>query len=508
MKTVKKDIRLISRSFMLCIMAAIILCGNTSKAENALELKASIEGTNSILLSWKAEGETSSYHIKRAESENGSFEELSVVSNQTGDIACYDNNVSFGNTYFYIIEKDIENVTVAKSKVVKVTVTLMKPDNVKVIKDKDGTAKISWNKVTKASNYTIYRRTSETKKYTKLATSKKNYYTDTSIKAGMVYYYKIIANKSGKASVKSNDSDIVVLYTKPEIPTVCGSYASKKIKLTWDKIIGAQTYEVYKKNSKGKYVKIGTTDKLYYKDASVKKGKSYDYKVCAVYNENGKTVKSSKSSTCKALASKIDPNKKMVALTFDDGPRIYTKDIVACLKAYNSKATFFVIGSQVDAHKSALIAANKIGCEIGNHTYTHANLAKCSESEIKSEISKTDKKIENAIGKASTMMRTPGGSLSNDIKKNVDKPIILWSIDTRDWETRNKDKTIKAVMNNVKDGDIVLMHDIYEPTKNAACVIIKRLNSEGYQLVTVSELAKYRGYTLKKGNVYHSLRKK
>ena len=202
----------------------------------------------------------------------------------------------------------------------------------------------------------------------------------------------------------------------------------------------------------------------------------YEYKVTAAYKREGISKKSKKSRVCKVLADGIDPDKKMIALTFDDGPGRYTEDIVNCLKKNNGKATFFVLGCNVDSYKSALKAADKIGCQIGNHSYDHKNLTKLSEKEIRAQISQTDSKVKNVIGKAPDLVRTPG--------------------------------TIKAVMKDIKDGDIVLMHDIHEPTKYAACFLIPKLKQEGYQLVTVSELARYRGHTLKKGTVYRSLRRK
>ncbi len=228
----------------------------------------------------------------------------------------------------------------------------------------------------------------------------------------------------------------------------------------------------------------------------------------AVYCKDGKTIKSKKSKQCEVLAAAIDPDKKMVALTFDDGPGRYTKQIVNCLKKNNAKATFFVIGSQIDSYKSSLKAASEIGCDIGNHTDTHPEMTKLSEEEIKNQISRTDKKVKKVTGKTPTLVRPPYGSVNGKVAQAVGKPMILWSIDTRDWQTRNKEKTVNAVMENVKDGDIILMHDIYKPTKEAACTLIVQLKRKGYQLVTVSELAKYRGYKLTKGKVYHSLQKR
>lgn len=294
----------------------------------------------------------------------------------------------------------------------------------------------------------------------------------------------------------------------PNAPVVKGEYNGKGIKLTWKKVDGADTYYIYRKNNKGIYKEIGQTKKLYYLDKKVKKTQTYVYRVKAVCSQGGQTVEGKKSQACKVLANTVDPKKKMVALTFDDGPGIYTKSIVNCLKKNDARATFFVLGSRVSSYASDVKAADKIGCEIANHTYSHKNLVRLSEAEIKSQIRMTDQKVKAVIGKTPTLLRTPGGSISSTVKKAAGKPIILWSIDTRDWEHRNKDKTIKSVLNNVKDGDIVLMHDIHKPTKEAALYLIPELKKRGYQLVTVQELATYRGYKLKKGEVYNSLRKK
>ena len=265
---------------------------------------------------------------------------------------------------------------------------------------------------------------------------------------------------------------------------------------------------MYKKNTKGKYEQIATTKKLTYTDKSVKKGKYYSYKVVASYQVEEQIIKGKYSKECKVLADTIDPKKKMVALTFDDGPGPYTKAIVKCLKKNDGRATFFVLGQKVDSYKDTVKEAYKIGCEIGNHSYDHSNLANLSGAGIKEQMKKTDKKVKKVIGKNTTVMRPPYGSTSSSVKSSVGKPLILWSIDTLDWKTRSKSKTVSAVMNNVKDGDIILMHDIHEPTKEANLTLIPKLRKQGYQLVTVSELAKYRGHKLTKGRTYSSLRKK
>ena len=147
-----------------------------------------------------------------------------------------------------------------------------------------------------------------------------------------------------------------------------------------------------------------------------------------------------------------------------------------------------------------------LGCEIGNHTYNHPTLTRLSVADIQSQINRTNQYIKKATGSNATVMRPPGGAWNNTVKSAVGLPVILWSIDTRDWEPRNAQSTINSVLKNVKDGDIVLMHDIHKQSVDAAEVIIPELVKRGYQLVTVSELAQYRGSGLSSGSVYYSFR--
>lgn len=486
----------------------LLFMSGTVKAQTMLSLDAEIDTAGNVLLKWQGDSPDYCYQLQRAKNGTGPFSVLTTVSNQTGGMAYEDCSVSLGKTYYYKVVKSVEGQIVEESDICPVKVTLAKPANLKSQITKDSKVKLTWNKVVKATGYEIYRSAYAGKKFRKIGSTKKNEFTDTTVQNGKTYYYKVSAIRKKQKSVTSKQSDVKAAYMKPGAPGVSGSYVKKKIKLTWNKVEGAEVYYIYKKNTKGKFEKIGETNKLYYMDKKVEKDKSYFYRVTAAYQKDGKTVKGKAGKTCKVLAAAINPNGKMVALTFDDGPGRYTKEIVNCLKNNNAKATFFVIGSQVDSYKSSVKAASDIGCEIGSHTYTHPDLTKLSESEIKEQISKTDQKVKNAIGKKTTLVRTPGGSVNSSVQRTVGKPIILWSIDTLDWKTRNREKTVNAVMSNVKDGDIVLMHDIYEPTKEAACILIVKLRQKGYQLVTVSELAKYRGCTLEKGKVYHSLRRK
>lgn len=508
----RKFITLYKKSYIGILVWFVLLnllcMKNTVYADKGFMLKGEVSDYQSVLLTWESAAPDYVYQIQKANGKNEIFSTIAVISGQAGKICCYDNNVKLGSTCYYKIVRLLDGQLKEESNVISVEITLSTPANVKAAKLKDSRVKLSWSKVKAANGYLIYRSTKKSSGYKKIASTKKNMFIDVSVKHGKVYYYKVEAYKRNHSELTSRSKQYVSVYMKPGTPNLKGCYTRKKIKLSWKKVSGAKEYYLYKKNKKGKYCLMGKTKMLYYFDCNVIKGKSYEYKIVAAYKKDGKEIKSSYSKSCKVFASTIDPKKKMIALTFDDGPGRYTKEIVQCLKKYNSKATFFVVGSNVDSYKSALKAADKAGCEIGNHSYSHSDFTRLSRKEIREQISETDKKVKNVIGKNTSLVRTPGGATDRTVQNTVGKPIILWSIDTLDWKTRDRDKTVKAVMNNVKDGDIVLMHDIHEPSKEAAIILIKELNRKGYQLVTVSELAQYRGYDLKKGSVYRRLRKK
>ena len=201
-------------------------------------------------------------------------------------------------------------------------------------------------------------------------------------------------------------------------------------------------------------------------------------------------------------------NRPMVALTFDDGPGQHTGRILDCLEKHGAKATFFVIGKSVNTYPSVVKRAYDMGMEIGNHTMTHPRLTNLSTSGIKSELDKTSSAIYSATGAYPTLIRPPYGSYNSTVSLASNAPLILWSIDTLDWKTRNADKTVESVLNNVKDGSVILMHDIHAPTADAVVRIVPELINRGYSLVTVSELAEAKGYSMQNGKAYNSFYKK
>ena len=202
------------------------------------------------------------------------------------------------------------------------------------------------------------------------------------------------------------------------------------------------------------------------------------------------------------LVRTVYGDKKAICLTWDDGPSQYTETIMKALKDNGAKGTFFVVGNRVSKYKDTILKNYQQGNQIGNHSWSHPVLSKMKKSSIKKQVKNTSTKIKSVIGESPKIMRTPYGIATKKVKSNVGMPIVLWSIDTLDWKTRNATKTYNAVIKNAKDGDIVLMHDLYASTAKAAQKIIPALKKKGFQMVTVEEMALLKGIDLKNGKVY------
>lgn len=206
--------------------------------------------------------------------------------------------------------------------------------------------------------------------------------------------------------------------------------------------------------------------------------------------------------------SAVDPSKPMIALTFDDGPSGATSRILDALEANGGRATFFMVGNRMRSYPSVINRMVALGCEPASHTWDHSYLTKLSEGQILSNLNQVDDTLQSIAGVRTVIVRPPGGYINDASKAALAKrgtPAVLWSIDTLDWKTRNAQKTIDTVLSNVKDGDIILMHDLYETSADAAAVLIPELKNRGYQLVTVSELASYRG-GMQPGHTYSRFR--
>ena len=198
-----------------------------------------------------------------------------------------------------------------------------------------------------------------------------------------------------------------------------------------------------------------------------------------------------------------DPSqhKTRIAFTFDDGPGEYTDELLDCLEENNAHATFFMLGQNVGSWESTVQRMADIGCEIGSHSWDHPNLYDLSMDSVAKQFSDTDAALEKACGQKASVARAPYGNWSDDIISTVGKPFFTWSLDSMDWSYLDVNKDYDAVMNgDLTDGSIILMHDIHEPSVQAAIKMIPELVQKGYKLMTVSELAAAKGVTLQGAN--------
>lgn len=198
-----------------------------------------------------------------------------------------------------------------------------------------------------------------------------------------------------------------------------------------------------------------------------------------------------------------DPSqhKTRIAFTFDDGPGEYTDELLDCLEENNAHATFFMLGQNVGSWESTVQRMADIGCEIGSHSWDHPNLYNLSMDSVAKEFSDTDAALEKACGQKASVARAPYGNWSDDIISTVGKPFFTWSLDSMDWSYKDVNKDYDEVMNgDLTDGSIILMHDIHEPSVQAAIKMIPELVQKGYKLMTVSELAAAKGVTLQGAN--------
>ena len=191
----------------------------------------------------------------------------------------------------------------------------------------------------------------------------------------------------------------------------------------------------------------------------------------------------------------VETEKKQIAITFDDGPHpVLTPRILEILAKYNIPATFFMVGQNVLNYPDAARAVIEAGHEVGNHTFTHPHLAGLNEHAIMDEIGKCEDALEELCEYRPHLLRTPQGALTPSLERCLlddDYILVLWSLDTRDWENKSTAHVVRTVLEKVQAGDIILMHDFIghnSKTPEALEKIIPVLLSQGYEFVSVSEL--------------------
>ena len=203
---------------------------------------------------------------------------------------------------------------------------------------------------------------------------------------------------------------------------------------------------------------------------------------------------------------KTDPDKPMIALTFDDGPSAHTDRLLDIFARYGGKGTFFVLGNLVDSRKSTVKRIVKEGHEIGNHSWNHRQMTNLGTQEIKDQIMMTRAKIYDVAGVDTLIVRPPYGACNDTVKavgESVGVSFVNWSVDTLDWKSKNASAVYKEIMNCVHDGAIILCHDLHKTTVDAMETVVPALIEKGYQLVTVSELMEYSDKSLEAGKIYY-----
>ncbi len=200
-----------------------------------------------------------------------------------------------------------------------------------------------------------------------------------------------------------------------------------------------------------------------------------------------------------------DADAPVVALTFDDGPFTkVTNRIVDVLLAHDAGATFFVVGSRIDMYSDTLKRVYESGFEVASHTWSHRDLNGLSADEVLKELNDTEERLNTYIPVGEVLLRPPYGNADEPVREIAGTALINWSLDSEDWKSRDADTIIRYVLSAVKDGDIILMHDLYESTAEAVEYLVPELVARGYRIVSVSELFELKGIPLEEGILYRN----
>lgn len=195
--------------------------------------------------------------------------------------------------------------------------------------------------------------------------------------------------------------------------------------------------------------------------------------------------------------------KKYVALTFDDGPSRFTKEIIDLLKKYEYNATFFVLGNKLNVDYTDILKESiNNGNEIGIHGFSHKSFTRLKTEALEEEITKSKKYVYNLTEYMPNLVRPPYGNINNNIRNLNLGPYILWNNDTLDWKLRDTKKIYERLINSIEENNIILMHDTYLTTYKALELILPYLKENNYEVVTVSTLFSKNGKTLENNKSY------
>ena len=373
----------------------------------------------------------------------------------------------------------------------------------------DSAVSLGWKKVSNADGYYVYSALGDSKDFERAGTAKDGKATALTVKKleqATEYKFYVTAYKEHKdGTVESKEFETLTACTLPTAQTISNVASQDVGKLSFDWEINSKAagYQLQYVKGDGKDFSAAETVNIKEKaNSSYEIGKltpKATYAVRArtyiIYNKEKLYGKWSKVATVKiqekvAMPNNVNPKKPMIALTFDDGPGYNdaSDKILDVLEKYNARATFFMVGQNAKDHPKNIKRKVKLGCELANHTWNHNHYGK---NVTASDIKKCSQAIYDITGQYPTAFRSPGGNTTSTIRnecKAENMPLYYWSLDTQDWKYRNADHVYNAVVKNVRDGDIILMHEIYDSTADAVAKMVPKLIKEGYQLVTCEEL--------------------
>ena len=204
-------------------------------------------------------------------------------------------------------------------------------------------------------------------------------------------------------------------------------------------------------------------------------------------------------------ASEVMEEGKYVALTFDDGPSsLTTPELLDGLQERGAHATFFVLGMEAEKEPELLRRMQAEGHQVAQHTYSHVRLNESSDAALTEEVTKTNEILLDILGEGEYWLRPPYGLIRPEQYALVSVPLITWSVDSEDWKLREENAVRRGVLEKVKGGDIILMHDIHPSTVRAALQIVDDLQAQGYTFLTVRELMQIYGVDAGAGELYRS----
>lgn len=195
----------------------------------------------------------------------------------------------------------------------------------------------------------------------------------------------------------------------------------------------------------------------------------------------------------------------MVALTFDDGPLTRTTSrLLDGLALREVQATFFLVGDRLEGTAPLVQRMAREGHQIGMHSYDHVCMRALSRSDFDKQMEQSRALLVSLVGEGDYWLRPPYGLIDDSVRKWAGCPIVLWSVDPEDWKDQNTQRIVDSVLSHVQDGSIILLHDIYDTSVDAALAIVDALSSQGYCFATVQQLLEAKGITPVAGELYSS----